>query len=141
IPLDLIHLSDGPQALALNLQLGTIVGDVPPYDAFSLGGTNSIRGYDEGDVGTGRSYVQATAEYRFPVFSFLGMALFVDAGSDLGSGSAVPGAPGPSRGKPGGGFGYGAGVRVQTPLGPLRIDYGFNDQGQGRLHFGIGERF
>ncbi|MFZ4640598.1 MAG: BamA/TamA family outer membrane protein [Nodosilinea sp.] len=141
IPLDLIHLTDGPQALALNLQLGTVVGDVPPYDAFSLGGTNSIRGYDEGDVGTGRSYVQATAEYRFPLFSFLGMALFVDAGSDLGSGNAVPGAPGPSRGKPGGGFGYGAGVRVQTPLGPLRIDYGFNDQGQGRLHFGIGERF
>ncbi|NJL45877.1 MAG: BamA/TamA family outer membrane protein, partial [Leptolyngbyaceae cyanobacterium SM2_3_12] len=27
------------------------------------------------------------------------------------------------------------------PLGPLRIDYGFNDQGQGRIHFGIGERF
>ncbi|MBU6230503.1 MAG: BamA/TamA family outer membrane protein [Cyanobacteria bacterium REEB459] len=141
IPLNLLQFSEGPQALALNLQLGTIVGDVPPYDAFSLGGTNSIRGYDEGDVGTGRSYVQATAEYRFPVFSFLGAALFVDAGSDLGSGNSVPGAPGPSRGKPGSGFGYGAGLRVQTPLGPLRIDYGFNDQGQGRLHFGIGERF
>ena len=141
IPLKLINFTDGPQALALNVQLGTILGDGPPYDAFSLGGTNSIRGYDEGETGSGRSYAQLTAEYRFPIFSFLGMALFFDAGSDLGSGGAVPGAPGPSRGKPGSGFGYGAGVRVQTPLGPLRIDYGFNDEGQGRLHFGIGERF
>jgi outer membrane protein insertion porin family len=140
-PMSLINLSEGPQALAVNVQLGTILGDVPPYEAFALGGTNSIRGYDEGEVGGGRSYAQFTAEYRFPLFSFLGGALFVDAGTDLGSGNAVPGAPGPSRGKPSSGFGYGAGVRVQTPLGPLRIDYGFNDQGQGRIHFGIGERF
>jgi outer membrane protein insertion porin family len=33
------------------------------------------------------------------------------------------------------------GIRVQSPLGPIRIDYGFNDQGDSRLHFGIGERF
>ncbi|TVP67530.1 MAG: hypothetical protein EA342_08495 [Leptolyngbya sp. LCM1.Bin17] len=141
IPLSLLNIAEGPQALAMNVQVGTILGDVPPYEAFALGGTNSIRGYDEGEVGGGRSYAQFTAEYRFPVFAFLGGALFVDAGTDLGSGNAVPGSPGPSRGKPGSGFGYGAGVRIQTPLGPLRIDYGFGDQGQGRLHFGIGERF
>jgi outer membrane protein insertion porin family len=141
IPLSLLNFAEGPQALALNVQAGTIVGDVPPYEAFALGGTNSIRGYDEGEVGSGRSYAQLTAEYRFPLFSFLGGALFVDVGSDLGSGNAVPGAPGPSRGKPGSGIGYGAGVRLSTPLGPLRIDYGFNNQGQGRIHFGFGERF
>lgn len=141
IPVSLINFNEGPQALAFNVQLGTILGDVPPYEAFALGGTNSIRGYDEGEVGSGRSYAQFTAEYRFPLFAFLGAALFLDAGTDLGSGNAVPGSPGPSRGKPGSGFGYGAGLRVQTPLGPLRIDYGFNDQGEGRIHFGIGERF
>ncbi|MGF1567653.1 MAG: BamA/TamA family outer membrane protein [Nodosilinea sp.] len=141
IPISLINFSDGPQALAFNIQLGTIVGDAPPYEAFALGGTNSIRGYDEGEVGSGRSYAQFTAEYRFPLFSFLGGALFLDVGSDLGSGNAVPGAPGPARGKPGSGYGYGAGVRIQTPLGPLRIDYGLNDSGEGRIHFGIGERF
>lgn len=141
IPLSLLNFAEGPQTLALNVQAGTIVGDVPPYEAFALGGTNSIRGYDEGEVGSGRSYAQFTAEYRFPLFSFLGGALFLDVGSDLGSGNAVPGAPGPSRGKPGSGFGYGAGVRISTPLGPLRVDYGFSDQGQGRIHFGFGERF
>ena len=141
IPVRLINFSDGPQAFALNVQAGTILGDLPPYEAFALGGTNSVRGYDEGDVGSGRSFAQFTAEYRFPLFSFLGAAVFIDAASDLGSGFAIPGAPGPTRGKPGSGFGYGAGLRVQTPLGPLRIDYGVNDEGDGRLHFGIGERF
>jgi outer membrane protein insertion porin family len=141
IPVNWLRFNDGPQALAFNFQLGTILGDAPPYEAFALGGTNSIRGYEEGEVGGGRSYAQFTAEYRFPLFSFLGGALFFDAGSDLGSGNAIIGAPGPSRGKPGSGFGYGLGARVQTPLGPLRIDYGFNDEGQGRIHFGIGERF
>jgi outer membrane protein insertion porin family len=141
IPVSWLRFNDGPQALAFNFQLGTILGDAPPYEAFALGGTNSIRGYEEGDVGGGRSYAQFTAEYRFPLFSFLGGALFFDAGSDLGSGNAIIGAPGPSRGKPGSGFGYGLGARVQTPLGPLRIDYGFSDSGEGRIHFGIGERF
>ena len=141
LPVNWLRFNDGPQALAFNAQLGTILGDAPPYEAFALGGTNSIRGYEEGDVGGGRSYAQFTAEYRFPLFSFLGGALFFDAGSDLGSSRAIVGAPGPSRGKPGSGFGYGLGARVQTPLGPLRIDYGFSNTGEGRIHFGIGERF
>ncbi|MGD1857296.1 MAG: BamA/TamA family outer membrane protein [Leptolyngbyaceae cyanobacterium] len=142
LPVNFVRFGDGPQTIALNVQGGTVIGDLPPYEAFSLGGTNSVRGYDEGDLGSGRSYVQATAEYRFPLFtSFLGGALFVDYGSDLGSGSSVPGDPAIVRGKPGDGFGYGAGVRVQTPLGALRLDYGFGDDGDGRIHFGIGERF
>jgi len=131
----------GPQALAFNIQGGTILGDLPPYEAFSLGGSNSVRGYGEGEVGAGRSFVQATAEYRFPVFSVIGGALFLDYATDFGTGSDVPGNPGGVRGKPGNGFGYGLGVRVQSPLGPIRVDYGFNDQGDSQLHFGIGERF
>lgn len=141
IPVSLINFNDGPQALAFNIQGGTILGDLPPYEAFALGGTNSVRGFDEGDLASGRSFLQASVEYRFPLFSFLGAALFVDAGTDLGTGDNVPGSPGPVRDKPGSGFGYGAGVRVQTPLGPIRIDYGISDEGEGQLHFGIGERF
>lgn len=141
VPVDFLNFSEGPQTLAFNIQAGTIVGDLPPYEAFAIGGTNSVRGYEEGAVGSGRNFLQATAEYRFPLFSFVGGALFLDIGSDLGSGGNIPGRPGQVRGKPGGGYGYGAGVRVQTPLGPLRLDYGINDQGENRFHFGIGERF
>lgn len=141
IPVNFTKFTKGPQALAFNIQGGTVIGDLPPYEAFSLGGSNSVRGYAEGDVGSGRSFIQATAEYRFPIISAIGGALFVDFGSDLGSGSDVPGDPAGVRGKPGSGFGYGIGVRVQSPLGPIRVDYGFNDQGDSRLHFGIGERF
>ena len=132
---------DPHQTLAFNVQAGTIVGDLPPYEAFSLGGVNSVRGYDEGDLGAGRSFLQATAEYRFPLFSIISGALFVDYGTTLGTQGSVPGNPGGVRNKPGSGYGYGLGVRVQTPLGPIRIDYGINDLGKSRIHFGIGERF
>ncbi len=130
-----------PQALAFNFQGGTVLGDLPPYEAFPLGGTNSVRGYDEGYVGSGRSYLQATAEYRFPVFSIISGALFIDGATDLGTGKNVPGNPAGVRGKPGSGFGYGIGVRVQSPLGPIRIDFGINDQGGNNIRFGFGERF
>jgi outer membrane protein insertion porin family len=133
--------TDCPQTLAINIQGGTVIGDLPPYEAFSLGGSNSIRGYDEGDVGGSRSFLQGTIEYRFPIFSVISGALFIDGGTSLGSQSSVPGNPGRVRGKPENGLGYGLGLRVQSPLGPIRIDYGFNDNGKGRLHFGIGERF
>ncbi len=141
IPVNFTSFTQGSQALAFNIQGGTVLGDLPPYEAFSLGGSSSVRGYDEGDVGAGRSFIQATAEYRFPIISVVGGALFVDVASDLGSGSDVPGDPAGVRGKPGSGVGYGLGIRVQSPLGPIRIDYGFNDEGNSRLHFGIGERF
>ncbi|HLO50305.1 MAG TPA: BamA/TamA family outer membrane protein [Kamptonema sp.] len=141
IPVRYTRFAPGPQTLAFNVQAGTILGDLPPYEAFALGGANSVRGYDEGDVGAGRSFIQATAEYRFPIISFIGGALFVDAASDLGTGKSVPGDPAGVRGKPGSGVGAGFGVRIQSPLGPIRIDYGFNVDGGSRLHFGIGERF
>lgn len=141
VPIKLLNFSKGPQALAFNLQAGTVIGDLPPYEAFPLGGTDSVRGYREGDVAAARSFIQATAEYRFPLFSILSGALFFDAATDLGTQNLVPGNPGGVRGKPGSGFGYGVGVRVRSPLGPIRIDYGINDRGNSRIEFGIGERF
>jgi len=131
----------GQQSLAFNVQAGTVLGDLPPYDAFIVGGSNSVRGYAEGEVGSGRSYFQATAEYRFPIVAIIGGALFVDFGTTIGSQGDVPGQPGIVRGLPGTGLGYGLGVRVQSPVGQIRVDYGFNVDGGSRLHFGIGERF
>jgi outer membrane protein insertion porin family len=113
-----------------------------PYEAFSLGGTDSVRGWSEGEVGTGRSFFQATAEYRFPIVSIVRGAVFVDYGTTLGSQGAVPGDPGGVRAKPGQGLGYGVGVRIVTPLlGNLRVDFGWNDIGGNQITFGVGERF
>ncbi len=141
LPVKYTNFSPGPQTLAFSFRGGTVFGDLPPYEAFALGGANSVRGYDEGDMGAGRSFLEASVEYRFPIISFLGGALFLDAGTDLGTGEDVPGDPAGIRGKPGSGYGYGLGVRIQSPLGPIRIDYGINDTGDNQIHFGIGERF
>jgi outer membrane protein insertion porin family len=140
-PRDQSGANDCPQAFAFNLTGGTILGDLPPYNASVLGGTNSVRGYEDGEIGSARSFLQATAEYRFPIFSLLNAALFIDAATDLGSGDRVIGNPAGARNKPGSGFGYGLGARINSPLGPIRIDYGWNDRGENRIHFGLGERF
>ncbi|HEY9652503.1 MAG TPA: BamA/TamA family outer membrane protein [Coleofasciculaceae cyanobacterium] len=141
VPVEVFGFSAGSETFVFNLQGGTTIGDLPPYEAFTLGGGDSVRGYKSGDVAAGRSFVQATAEYRFPVFSWLGGAVFADYATDLGSGDTVPGEPGEVRDKPGSGFGYGVGVRVRSPLGPVQVDFGINDQGDNQVHFRLGERF
>ncbi len=147
IPVDFIDLGfieedqPKPQALAFNVQAGTVFEDLPPYEAFVVGGSNSVRGYAEGEVGNGRSYFQATAEYRFPIIPAVGAAIFFDYGTTIKSQRSVRGIPGVVRGLPSDGYGYGIGVRIQSPVGPIRVDYGVNDEGDSRIHFGIGERF
>jgi outer membrane protein insertion porin family len=141
VPVRILRTKKPGQALAFNVQTGGIVGDLPPYEAFALGGSNSVRGYAEGEMASARYFVLGTVEYRFPLFRIVSGALFADAGSDLGSGSSVPGNPSGVRGLPGSGFGAGLGVRINSPLGPIRVDYGVNDSGDGRFHFGIGQRF
>jgi len=141
VPVEFTDFSEGYEALAFNIQAGHIVGDLPPYEAFPLGGVNSVRGYDQGDLAAARTFLVGTVEYRFPLFSVLGGTLFVDAGTSFDSQNSVRGNPGGVRDKPGSGFGYGAGIRIQSPLGPIRVDYGFNDNGDSRIHFGVGESF
>jgi outer membrane protein insertion porin family len=145
-PVEFTKFTDGPEAIAVNLQGGGIIGDLPPYEAFPLGGTNSVRGFGEGELGSARYFVQTSVEYRFPILKVteqipVGGVLFLDFASDLGSDEDVPGKPAVVREKPGWGVGYGVGLRARTPFGPIRLDYGWNSEGDSRLHFGIGERF
>jgi outer membrane protein insertion porin family len=132
---------------------GVQLGDLPPYDAHILGGVNCVRGYDEGAMGTARHWLQLGAELESPQFwqRFSSVA-FVDAGSDLNTGQTVVGDPAGTRGKPGKGLGYGIGLRMTSPMGPLRLDYAWCDRSKwreegrstllhGRLHIGIGTRF
>ncbi len=145
VPVNLFGQKDGKNQdiLAFNVQGGTTVGDLPPSQAYLLGGVNSVRGFEQGKVGIGKSYALASAEYRFPIFNeTLGGTLFADYGTDLGSSGSVIGAPGTARGRSGSGFGYGAGVRLNIPVvGLLRADWGFNDRGENRVQFGVGQKF
>ena len=131
-----------PQAIGLQLKAGAIVGDLPPYEAFCLGGSNSVRGWYDCDLAVGRSYGEATLEYRFPLISIFAGELFVDAGTDFGSQSSVPGKPGQLLKKPGSGFSVGTGVIVTTPVGPLRLEVASQDfTGEWRFNLGVGWKF
>jgi outer membrane protein insertion porin family len=130
-----------PEVVAFNVQGGTTLGDLAPANAYLLGGPSSVRGYGTGDLATSRSYFQASAEYRFPVYKFIGGVVFADFASDLGSSDNVLGSPGIARGNSGSGFGYGAGLRVNSPIGIIRADLGFNDQGENRFQVGFGQKF
>lgn len=150
IPLDLFGFTAGPRTLIFNVQTGTMFGDVPPYAAFNLGGQNSIRGYSGGEVGTGTSFIQASLEYRFPVFNislfrqdipFQGV-LFVDYGTDFGTGDEVIGEPAEVRNKPGDGLGYGLGIQTRGPFGFLgRLEFAINDEGDTDVIATVGDRF
>jgi len=141
VPVQFTDFNEGPQVLAFQIEGGATLGDLPPYEAFILGGLESVRGFAEGDLGSGRYFLEGTVEYRFPIIDLLGGVLFVDAATNLGSGNAVIGNPSGRRDLPGSGASAGIGVRINTPLGPIRVDYGFTTDGSSRVHFGIGEKF
>ncbi len=133
---------DCPQAIGFQFKAGTIIGELPPYEAFCMGGTSSVRGWGSCDLAVSRSFVEGTAEYRFPVWRMISGALFVDAGSDLGSQKEVPGKPGKLLQKSGSGFSLGGGVGIKTPIGPLRLDVASKDlSGDWRYTLGVGWKF
>jgi outer membrane protein insertion porin family len=133
---------DCKQALAFQVTAGTNVGNLPPYEAFCLGGSNSVRGYYDCDLGVGKSFGEATLEYRFPIFSIISGEVFVDGGTSFGSQANVPGNPGGLLLKPGDGFSVGTGLIVTTPVGPLRLEVASQDfTGQWRFNLGVGWKF
>ena len=129
------------EMIAINLQAGTILGDFPPAESFILGGLDSVRGYNTGDISSSRSYILGSVEYRFPILQWLGGVAFTDFGSDLGTANNVLGKPAIIRDKPGSGFGYGVGVRVKSPIGIIRGDLGISDGGDIRFEIKTGQRF
>jgi outer membrane protein insertion porin family len=141
--------NEGDHSLLLNLQAGTILGDPPPTRAFHLGGAASVRGYDPGELASGKSFVQASAEYRhhltdFNVFDHdveARMAVFYDYASTLGTEDQLRGIPPQLYGKRGEGYGYGAGVHLATKYGLFRFESAWNGQGRNSFYMTVGERF
>jgi len=133
---------DCKQALGFQATAGTLIGDIPPYEAFCLGGGNSVRGYFDCDLGVGKSVAEATIEYRFPLFKIISGELFFDAGTTFGTQQSVPGNLGGVLGKPGDGYSVGTGLIVNTPVGPLRLEVATqNFTSTYRFNLGVGFKF
>ena len=128
---------------------------LPASERFFAGGDTTVRGFALDQLGTpeiidadgfpigGNGVIILNAELRVPVMRFLGVVGFVDSGNvfkqttdiDLGRLRAT----------------IGFGVRVQSPVGPIRVDVGFKLDRQeitpGRLeplnawHISLGQAF
>ncbi|GMH12193.1 hypothetical protein Nepgr_014034 [Nepenthes gracilis] len=127
----------GRAFLLTSLTGGSIVGDMAPYKAFAIGGQGSVRGYGDGAVGTGRSCLVANSDLTFPLGEMLEGAVFVDFGTDLGSGRLVPGNPALRRGKPGTGMGVGYSIQVKSHWVNVQLNYAFNAYRQKTVYFQI----
>ncbi|MDD5428784.1 MAG: BamA/TamA family outer membrane protein, partial [Candidatus Omnitrophica bacterium] len=126
--------------------------DVPVYDRFYAGGANTIRGYKERSVGPrdsgsndpvgGDAILIGNAELTFPIYEkIIKGAVFYDIGNVwpkiddfLDNATQFK-------------SGTGVGVRVKTPLGPVRVDYGIpltknhEDKREGQFYFSMSRGF
>lgn len=137
---------------ALWTHVGASVGpntsSVPPEKRFYAGGAGSVRGYGYRQLGPtdpagkpigGRSVLEGGAEFRFPVVRKIGGAVFVEAGGvdQTGLFTFAEGI----------GQSVGAGLRYQTPIGPIRLDVAMPlDRRRGRddpvqIYVGLGQAF
>jgi len=120
---------------------------VPIEDRFFLGGAESVRGYKYGTISPrdekgnfvgGKAYGLFSVELRRLIAGNLEGALFFDSGQVF---------PSVKDFKLSGWYSsVGVGLRYLTPVGPLRIDYGYKlkkvpGQGSGRVHISFGFPF
>jgi outer membrane protein insertion porin family len=144
LPWDTILLINGELATVNQWGGGN---DVPIFERLYLGGSNNLRGFPYRQVGPqdntgepigGKTMARATVEWTFPIIEKARGALFYDTGfvnSEAWS------------------FGVdhiasdiGVGLRLDLPIGPLRLDYGYPLQrdgyhGGGRFNFNVGYQF
>ena len=123
-----------------------VVESIPIDVRFFNGGSTTVRSFPERELGPkdedgnpvgGEFYSVLNAEFNFPVYGALQGAAFVDAGNLKGRGEL-----GVSDMR----YAVGLGLRYKLPVGPLRLDYGFNpsrgpDEPIGAFHFSFGFAF
>ncbi|MCP4649346.1 MAG: outer membrane protein assembly factor BamA [PVC group bacterium] len=122
---------------------------VPIYERFYVGGANTIRGYKERRVGPegefgdpigGRIMFVFNAEYTYNLAKNLKWAFFYDNGNVWRRPSEFKWDTLKLKSS------IGTGMRVKTPLGPIRLDYGYalnpkEGDSRGRFHFTMSQEF
>lgn len=120
---------------------------IPIYDRLYLGGSNNLRGFAFRDVGPrdihgeplgGQSMARTTTELTFPIVEKARGAFFFDRGYVDSDPYAI--------GSEHWGSDYGFGIRMDLPIGPLRLDYGIPLEKDGRgkaghFNFNVGYQF
>src|SRR5882672_4140939 len=144
LPWDTILLINGEIATVSHYSYGS---GVPIYERLYLGGSNNLRGFPFREVGPkdsngeplgGQSMARTTIEWTFPIIEKARGAVFYDTGFVNTSSWAF-------------GFNHiasdiGVGIRLDLPIGPLRLDYGYPLQrdgynGGGHFNFNVGYQF
>lgn len=120
--------------LAFRARGGFIQGDAPYSQLFTLGGADSLRGYED-DQFRGKYMYNATLEFRFPIVKKVSGVLFTDIGDAWDAPNVTW-----YNSKKTFNYGVGAGVRVTTPIGPVKLDYGVGKH-KNKFHFSFGTQF
>jgi outer membrane protein insertion porin family len=124
---------------AARIMGGLSTGDLPFFEQFFLGGADSIRGYVE-DRFWGDKMFLISGEFRMPISSNLIGVVFADYGGAWDPQSGLDIEDFEQSRSFEGQYGVGLGIRVNTPIGPIRLDYGIGREG-GKTHFSIGHSF
>ncbi len=156
------HRPVGSTVLALRIRVGALRslaagGDLPDYKRFRPGGANSVRGYREETIGPGNYLLLSSAEFRFPLFWLLSGAFFIDGGNawenpgDISWDAFTFARDKEEVRLTDYRYGVGGGLRLWTPVGPFRVDYGRklkpileetgNFESNDVWHFSIGQAF
>jgi outer membrane protein insertion porin family len=112
---------------------GAAFGNLPLQERYVLGGPSTVRGLPIGFL-RDNSIAVANLEYRFPMsalipaFEDVTGVLFVDAGNAPASFTNLL-------------VGYGVGVAISTPLGPIRIDLAWGPGGTALTWLSLGSPF
>jgi len=143
LPWDTILLINGEIATVSQWGSGS---EVPIFERLFLGGSNNLRGFPFREVGPqqngepigGLSMSRATIEWTFPIIEKARGAVFYDTGFVNSSAWSF-------------GFNHmasdvGIGLRLDLPIGPLRLDYGYpvmrdGYNGGGHFNFNVGYQF